>query len=120
MTVVDVKDLLAADVPHLSLCTVRDAELGQHLEEEVLGRAVRLQVVREERELLLAQLVRLAPHVLEVGRVHAEDAEADVRHLLWLLANLRLAVDFLHLALNLLPRAPDALLAHYRKNVFFA
>ena len=55
-----------------------ETPVEQHLEEQVFARAVGLDAVRVEVEFVLLECVRSAQDVSHVGRVHLEDAKANV------------------------------------------
>ena len=90
---------------------IGDFQLGEQLEEDVLRRAIGLDVVCQAEERILEQCVGRTLDVLEVGRVDLEHAEAGIGHAFGLLAKLELGVGLLHLGRDLRTRTADALFA---------
>ena len=92
-------------------CGVRDAKSGQHLEEQVFGRAVLLEVVHKAQQTCLGLFTGFDVGVQEVGAVDAQHSEDNIRNGLWLFANLELTIRYIDLFGNLLACATDALFA---------
>ena len=105
------EDLLAGEHALLDLRRVRDAELWQHLEEQIQVGASLLHVVGEVEEALLGNLARREVEVLEVRGVDAQHAEAQVGIRLWLGAELELLIGFIDFIGDFLARTADTLLA---------
>jgi hypothetical protein len=103
--------LSSAELPPLDPGGVRDAELRKYLEEQVLGGAVELHVVRQREQVHLVRVAWRTIGVLHVGGVYAQHAEADVGNGPGLLAELKLTVRLLDLCPYLRACAADALLA---------